>query len=87
MFASDPACRELSVSSVHGKRVIFTVHGSLGTRADLERLGHQIAQKCKTVRLGFLRWVVSLRDAREDISGHDPDLFQDAEPSDGAESR
>ncbi len=87
VFACDPAYRELSVSSVRLKSVIFTVHGSLGTRADLERLRHRIAQECQTVRLGFLRWDVYLRDTREKVSGLDEDLFEDAEPRDAADSR
>ncbi|MBX7104589.1 MAG: hypothetical protein K1X57_10945 [Gemmataceae bacterium] len=80
VFASDPAYRDLSVSSVHLKVVNITVHGSLGTRADLQRLRSQIAPPCRAAGVGFLHWDVSLRDTGEQVSGLDRDLFQDAEP-------
>jgi len=83
VFASDPAYRDLSVSSIHLKVVNVTVHGSLSTRADLQRLRSQIAPACRTVGVGFLHWDVSLRDTGERLSGLDRDLFRDAEPLSG----
>ncbi len=38
VFDSDPAFADLSVSTVHLKVVHFTIHGSLHTKADFERL-------------------------------------------------
>ena len=50
VFASDPAYRDLSVSSVHVKVVNIRVHGSLGTRSDLDRLRSRIAEECPALR-------------------------------------
>lgn len=85
VFASDAAFRDLSVSSVHLKVVNITVHGSLGSRTDLERLRSLIAPKCRAAGVGFLHWDVSLRDSRQHVSGLDRDLFQDAEPGAAAD--
>lgn len=80
VFTSDPAFRDLWVSSVHRKVINVTVAGSLGSRADLDRLRVRIASECPALGNCFLHWDVSLRDTQERVSGLDRTLFQDAEP-------
>lgn len=79
VFASDPAFRDLRVSSVHRKVINVTVWGSLGTRADLDRLRVRIASECPVLSSCVLHWDVSLRDAQERLSGLDRAVFQDVE--------
>ena len=85
VFASNPAYRDLSVSSVHLRMVNITVQGSLDTRADLQRLRFQVAPMCRAAGVGFLQWDVSLRDTGEQVSGDDRDLFPDTEPGDASD--
>lgn len=79
VFASDPAFRDLRVSSVHLKVINVTVAGSLGTRADLDRLRARIASECPVLSSCVLHWDVSLRDTQERLSGLDRTVFQDVE--------
>ncbi len=79
VFASDPAYRDLSVSSVHLKVVNLTIRGSLGARADLERLRSRITAECPALVECFLHWEVTLRDTGQRVDGLDRDVFQDAE--------
>ena len=60
VFASDPAYRDLSVSSAHLKVVNVTVQGALGTRADLDRLRSQIVSECPALGECILHWEVTL---------------------------
>jgi hypothetical protein len=77
VFASDPAYRDLSVSTVHLKVVNVTVRGSLDTRRDLDRLRAQIIRDCPTVDRCVLHWDVTLRDSGERIDETDRELFGD----------
>ncbi|HEY1189355.1 MAG TPA: hypothetical protein VGE74_17005 [Gemmata sp.] len=80
VFGPAPVYRDLSVSSAHLKVVNITVAGSVGTRADLERLRSRIVAECPALRMCFLHWDVSLRDTGGRVSGPDRDLFQGAQP-------
>jgi hypothetical protein len=83
VFASDPAYRDLSMSSVHLKVVNITIRGSLGARSELDRLRLRLATECPTVGNCPLHWAVTLRDTGQKVDGLDRDLFQEAAP--GAE--
>ena len=78
VFASDPAYRDLSVTSVQLKVVNISVRGVLGTRADLDRLRSRIAAECPALGECLLHWEVALRDSGQRLSGLDRDLCQDA---------
>jgi hypothetical protein len=77
VFASDPAYRGLSVSTVHLKPVNVTVRGTLGTRSDLDRLRARVIAECPALMQGgcVLHWDVSLRDPAQRINGLDSELF------------
>jgi hypothetical protein len=63
LFGSDPAFRSLSVSTEHFKLVCITVHGSLATRADFDRLRTRIGDDCPTVGECILHWDIVLSDS------------------------
>lgn len=84
VFASDPAYSDLSVSSEHKKVIRITVHGTLGTRADLERLRPLATKACSIDLRCDLVWDVFLRDTGERIDGSNQELFPEAETDDPA---
>jgi len=71
VFAVDPAFADLSMSAVHQKTVCITVHGSVSTRADFERLRSNVTSACPTLDKCALHWDVSLRDTSERVNGID----------------
>jgi hypothetical protein len=77
VFASDPAYRNLSVSTFHLKPVNVTVRGTLGTRSDLDRLRARIIAECPALTRGgcVLHWDVTVRDPAQRINGLDSELF------------
>ncbi len=77
VFATDAAYESLWVSSVHVKAVNVTVRGSLGTRAELDRLRARIIRECPEVTRGgcVLHWDVMLRYPEQRIEGLDSELF------------
>jgi len=75
VFASDPACGDLSVSTTHLKVVNVTIHGSLHDRSDLDRLRDRIASQCHVVKDCPLHWDVLLRKTAQRIDGLDSELF------------
>jgi hypothetical protein len=75
VFASDPAYRGLSISTVHLKGLNVTIHGSLKDRADLDRLRGRIAGECADVHRRSLHWDVTLRNPAQRVEGVDSELF------------
>lgn len=71
VFASDPAFRDLSISSVHLKVVNISVQGSLRNRADLDRLRFRMIMECPALEDCSLGWDVTLRDSGQRIQGPD----------------
>jgi hypothetical protein len=61
VFGSDPAYRDLSVSTQHLKVVNFTIRGSVANRADLDRLRERVGSECPTVGGCVLHWDVTTR--------------------------
>ncbi len=76
VFASDPAFRDLSVSTTHLKVVNVTVRGPLPGRPDLDRLRARVAGECPVLRRCPLHWDVTLRAAGQRVEGPDPELFK-----------
>jgi hypothetical protein len=75
VFASDPAYRDLSISTVHLKGLNVTIHGSLTDRSDLDRLRARIAGECADVHRRSLHWDVRLRNPPQRVDGVDSELF------------
>jgi hypothetical protein len=77
VLASDPAYRDLSVSTFHLTPVNVTVRGALATRSDLDRLRARIIAECPALTRGgcVLHWDVTLRDPPQRINGVDSELF------------
>ena len=69
LFGTDHAFQGLSVSSVQLKLVNLSVHGSLATRADFDRLRSRISDECPTVGKNILLWDIALCDSGTRIEG------------------
>lgn len=69
LFGTDPAFRGLSVSSVQLKRANLSVHGSLASRVDFDRLRLRISDECPAIGEWPLLWDIVLRDSGTRVEG------------------
>jgi len=77
VFVTDSAFEDLSISSVHLKKVNVTIHGKLPARGDLIRLHENISRLPSSKLPHILHWEIELRDSGETIV--DLDKFLSAE--------
>ena len=75
VFESDPEFSDLSISTTHLKVVNVTIHGTLPTLDDVQRLRKRITNECPTLELCPLHWNIRLRAMNEHVDGLDRDLF------------
>jgi hypothetical protein len=73
LFDSDPAFQQLSVSTLHLKVVNFTIHGTLPTKSDFDRLRKLLENE--NLVPGPLHWNIYICDTGDYIEGLDYELF------------
>jgi hypothetical protein len=69
LFGSEPAFRDLTVSSAQLKGLSVTIHGSVPARNDFDRLRSRLSDECPIVEGCFLQWDIVLRDSQVRIDG------------------